>query len=364
MNIGMAHVAFGGAKGIARAAAELASGLASHGHNIDFHCVDAASSNSHIQFRKVRAFDSFNSLGILSFAFQGKRSLERFHYDVTHSHGGIIGSDVITAHSCHKAGMRVERSSGFGIADRIRLHMERRNYGGRRFKKIIAVSEGVKRELAQEYGVPGGDVVVIPNGVNIDEFSPRLRENERASVRRRHGIAEDDIVLIFVANEFVRKGLEVAISGLALLRRANVKLLILGGDERIFFEEQARKLGVEKRVHFVGTVARVSEYYAASDLFILPTSYEAFSLASLEAAASGLPLIMTKVSGAEELIRNGENGVFVERDADDIAETLRRLVDDVTYRHSLGTNARATATQYSWDIIAQRTLSLYSEITK
>jgi glycosyltransferase involved in cell wall biosynthesis len=94
----------------------------------------------------------------------------------------------------------------------------------------------------------------------------------------------------------------------------------------------------------------------------LPTSYEAFPLAVLEAAASGLSVLATNVNGTEEFIRDGVNGFFILRDANDIAAKLLRVVDDATLRQALGASARVSTEQYSWDIVAQKTLALYKEI--
>jgi UDP-glucose:(heptosyl)LPS alpha-1,3-glucosyltransferase len=106
----------------------------------------------------------------------------------------------------------------------------------------------------------------------------------------------------------------------------------------------------------------MSTYYAASDVFVLPTYYEAFSLATLEAAASGLPLLVTKVNGTEELVREGYNGYFVTRDGESIAEKLEFILSDSQKLRELGMNARKSAEQYSWDVIADKTLSVYEKI--
>jgi UDP-glucose:(heptosyl)LPS alpha-1,3-glucosyltransferase len=109
-------------------------------------------------------------------------------------------------------------------------------------------------------------------------------------------------------------------------------------------------------------VPEIERYYAAADVFLLPTFYEAFSLATLEAAASGLPLVVTKVNGTEELIEDGRNGFFIERDGDDIAHRLRQLRDDHRLRTMLGDAARQSALRYAWDTIADQTLRVYEEV--
>lgn len=371
MKVGMTFFEFGGDKGIARAAAELCLRFAEKGHEVHFHCAQLPMQtlDQRIQFHKVRALNSFGVLGLASFAYAGGKSLTRGSYDITHSHGNIIGADIITAHSCHKAAMEVAKThagreplSNWGIADAFRLFLERKNYGERRCKKVIAVSSGVKRELMERYGLRESDVCVIPNGVDTQRFHPALRNMSGVNVRERLGIRSDEVGVLFVANEFGRKGLAYCIDALAAASCPKLKLIVVGNDRSDPYQVQARKRGVLDQVVFCGAVERIEEYYAACDLFLLPTFYEAFSLATLEAAASGLPLLITKVNGSEEFVREGENGFFIHRDPEDIAEHLNRLVEDEQLKAALSTNARRTAEAYSWDEIADRTLQLYDEL--
>lgn len=373
MRIGIAYIEYSRRKGIERNAAELADRLADRGHEVHFHCatwMDAK--RSKVRFHKVPTVSVVNSARISSFAILGRKSIQGAQYDVSHSHGGVVGCDVITAHSCHLAGIqllknlkgaRIRTRINFGIADRIRLKIEHENYARRKYKKIIAVSEGVKREIIEYYKVPEQDITVIPNGVDLKEFNPGLREKFRESVRKRLGLSEDDFVLIFVANEFDRKGLEYIIRALPILS-TKVKVLVAGGDNKYPYMRLAANLVVDKQVLFLGSVGNVAAYYAASDLFVFPTFYEAFSLATLEAAASGLPVLATRVNGTEELIQDGVNGYFISRDAQEIADRISSLMQDSQKLQTLGANARKSAENYSWDKITKETLKVYDEVVR
>ena len=92
------------------------------------------------------------------------------------------------------------------------------------------------------------------------------------------------------------------------------------GDIEALYEELAESYGVADRVEFVGATDDVASWYRRGRRFLLPTAYETFSLVTYEAAACGLPLLVTKVNGVEDLLRDGENGWFIERDAADIAD--------------------------------------------
>lgn len=371
MKIAQAYFEFGGRKGIGRAVAALSSRMASLGHDVEVHCAAAPDSTGPgVHVRRVRAINSFTTLGLVSFAIAARRSIRSDRYDIVHTHGNVVGFDVITAHSCHKAAMEVARrnadkesaaSRNLGIADALRLFLERRNYAGKRFKKVIAVSEGVKRELMEHYRLEKNDVRVIPNGVDLSIFTPELGTTYRQEVRRRLGIGKDDFLLVFVGNEFGRKGLRIAIEALSLVRN-NVKLLVLGSDSPYMYQALARQHRVGDRILFAGSVHNTNTYYAASDVFLLPTLYEAFALATLEAAACGLPLLVTKVNGTDELMEDGVNGFFIERHAESVAEKITTIADDDTLHSRMAAMSRLQAGKFSWDSITHQTLAVYNEV--
>jgi len=228
-------------------------------------------------------------------------------------------------------------------------------------KKIISVSEGVKREILENYDVPEDKIIVIPNGVDIDEFKPD--EERKKSIRERYGIKEDEVILMFSGYEFKRKGLRYIIEALPKVK-GDVKLLVIGKDNPKPYKELALTLEFLDKIIFAGFVPDISEYYAASDVFVFPTAYEAFSLATLEAVASGLPILATKVNGTEELIEEGYNGFFIKRDPADIAEKINILIEDESLREQMGKNARKTAENYSWDKIAVMTMDVYEEMMR
>jgi len=270
-------------------------------------------------------------------------------------------------HSCHKAWVKYYRSWGLfrnvagfiNPADKVILSVERKVIE-KGSKKIIAVSGGVKKEILENYNVSEDKIVVISNGVDSDKFKPD--KLKRKKIRERHGIADDEIVLMFSGHEFRRKGLEYIIKALPQVKE-DVKLLVVGKDNPEPYKKLASKFGVSNKIIFAGFVPDISEYYVASDLFVFPTAYEAFSLATLEAVASGLPILATKVNGTEELIIDGYNGFFIKRDSKDIANKINTLIEDENLRQ-MSRNARKTAEKYSWDKTAKKTLQVYKELTR
>lgn len=291
--------------------------------------------------------------------------------DIVHCAAANIVADVTTAHSCHKAGIKVWNSFSRGEcsypkylfyriarqllpANRVILALEKETL--LESKKIISVSEGVKREIMKYYNIPDEKVVVIPNGVDLENFKPDKRK--RLEIRQKYNISEDEIVLIFVGHEFKRKGLTHLIKALPFVE---AKLIIIGKKDLGPYESLVKDSKVDDKIIFAGIVPKVEDYYAASDIFVFPTMYEAFSLVTLEAAASGLPILATKVNGTEELIRDGYNGFFIKRDPQNIAEKISVLIEDKKLLRNMGENARKTAEGYSWDKIAERTMKVYEE---
>ena len=309
-------------------------------------------------------------ISFLKVSSLARKLYEKFNFDVIHS-SECEGTyqDIITAHSCVRGAYeKLKRNNLFIDAiRRVRpfvafgLDVEKLIYTKRKYKKIIAVSEGVKNELIRYYRLPNEDIVVIPNGVDLEEFKPDLEK--RRKIREKHGIEENEIVLMFSGYEFKRKGLEYIIRALPDVKEY-VKLLVVGKDNQNPYKELASKLGVLDKIIFAGFVPDISEYYAASDIFVFPTAYEAFSLATLEAVASGLPILATKVNGTEELIKEGYNGFFIKREPKDIAEKINISVEDENLRKQMSRNARKTAEKYSWDEVAKRTLKVYEEVVR
>ncbi len=363
MNIGMAYLEFGVERGIARAAYELSTRMAATGHEVHYHCVHVEDGvhDESIIYHRVSGRNAFDFPALATFALLGGSSLRKGRHDVTHSHGNIIGSDVITAHSCHRAGLKLFRGqNNLGVADALRLYIEKKNYSGKRFRKVIAVSDGVKRELEREYNVPQSIISVIPNGVDLQRFSPARRSLRRVDLLQTFGWNDSDVVALFVANEFERKGLEFLLDALGIVN--DLKLLVVGGGDPTPYLETIKRLNLEERVVFTGVKKNMEDIYASADMFVFPTRYEAFSLATLEAAAAGLPLIATSVNGTEELIQHGVNGLFITQNPDDIAGAMRRLSSDSELRRSMGASARQTAEGYSWDNIVKRTIEVYTEV--
>ncbi len=138
---------------------------------------------------------------------------------------------------------------------------------------------------------------------------------------------------------------------------------MVGNGDRERYQQLAERIGVAAAIHWIGVSRDVAPLYQLADALVFPTSYEAFPLVALEAAASGLPIIATPVNGIRELVREGEDGYLIDADPAQIAERLALLSDAAT-RARLGAAARAAALEYSWTKMIDRHEALYATLAE
>jgi UDP-glucose:(heptosyl)LPS alpha-1,3-glucosyltransferase len=168
--------------------------------------------------------------------------------------------------------------------------------------RVIANSQMVKNEITEFYGYPANRIELIYTGVPLENF--RALENSRSIQRRALGLGSDEIALLFAGSGWERKGLRETIEAVALCKNSKLRLLVAGrGSQR-----NLKKKGVQ----FLGVVRDMPALYAAADIFILPSLYEPFSNACLEALAAGLPVITTRDNGFSEIIKDGVHGSIVD----------------------------------------------------
>jgi UDP-glucose:(heptosyl)LPS alpha-1,3-glucosyltransferase len=179
--------------------------------------------------------------------------------------------------------------------------------------RVIAASQMVVNEITDLYHYPVDKIHLIRNGVPLDRFrfEPALRGKSRAKLN----LHEDQVALLFAGSGWERKGLLFAIEAMALCKNPKMRLLVAGrGDARPYKMKRLR-FWREDPVQFLGEVADLMPVYAAADIFILPTIYDPFSNACLEALASGLPVITTRSNGFSEIIEDGVHGSVVDNPA-------------------------------------------------
>ncbi len=262
---------------------------------------------------------------------------------------------------------RARISSGakrFGIAinphHRYVLAAERAMYSSPKFKAAICISQMVKADILRHVDVNPEKLHVVYSGIDTEKFSPLNSGDMRDATRGKYGIPRAAKVAVFVGSGFERKGLAQFIRALAHPTLASEKIfgLVVGKDKLSKkYEALATQLGIRERIIFTGGVADTRPFYAASDVFVLPTIYEPFGLVCLEALAAGLPVVTSTGAGAAELVSNGVNGFVC--DALDTA-AIARAMHDIT--PAMGLAARDTALKFSPKSMAAQYASLYRQL--
>ena len=239
------------------------------------------------------------------------------------------------------------------------LKMEDELLRQRRYRRLIALSPAVRDDLHRFYGVPASDVDVLPNGFHPAEFHPGVRVRHRLEQRRRFGIPSTAWVVLFVANEWERKGLIPLLEAVARLKDSSVHLVAAGRLPAEYILHLASRLGIQARVHMVGQTSHVNECFGMADAFALPTLYEAWGMVIIEALACGLPVLTSQAAGASEAIQPGVNGCLLENpeEAEAVADGLRQLRSGL---HVLPGAIAETAAPYAWE----RLLRQYAAILR
>lgn len=326
----------------------------------------------HPRLLRYVTFLASNTLAFLWRCLRGRPSFDA----VITTGGDCFWCDFVYAHFCCAAWseMLLRREAALparSLRQRLRnlqyrlflavaAAVERTIYRRSALRAAIAVSGGTKDDLIRFYGLAPESVVVVPNAVDDRvRLGPEDRRRCREEIRARHRIREESVVLLFVgAGDWKRKGLLVLLEALALLTELDLHLVVVGREDVLYYEKEALKLGVGDRVVFAGFRKDIERYYASADIFVYPSAYEAFSLVSLEAAGAGLPLLVSRINGTEDLVRPGVNGLFIEREPTDIAAKIRLLAGDPALRSRMAVASAQASRAYSRQAVSERILGL------
>jgi len=214
---------------------------------------------------------------------------------------------------------------------------------------VIANCRMVKEEIIREYGYPADRIHVVYNGLPAFTPAPDLREQTRAQL----GLAASDYVVLFAGSGWERKGLQAALDGIREVNAACHPVLLVAG------RGNPRRYRGGERVRFLGPVRQMAACYAAADAFILPTLYDPFSNACLEALAAGLPVITTEANGFSEILQPGIDGEILDDGADAIA--VARAIEawsDPAHRAAIRPHLLELASRFTIEANVRNTLAV------
>lgn len=226
-------------------------------------------------------------------------------------------------------------------------------------KKFIVVSEEIQNEL-YDAGISLDHMITIPNAVDTDLFSP-LSLDEIIALRSQIGLSADALVAIFTGRLVSGKRVDQLLGIWCNVRAAhpNAELLIAGSGP----EEEALKMMNVEGVRFLGSVERIAPYLQASDIFVLPSSAEGLSVAMLEAMSCGLPVLVTDVGGASQVVTDRENGWLIKPDEPrELEAGIKALFGDAGLRSRMGRLGRQRVEEsYSIRLAVDELYRLYHE---
>lgn len=296
--------------------------------------------------------------------------VSRGGFDLVQSHERIACCDIYRAGDGVHAEWLQQRnrarsvwsslSATMSSYHRYLLAAEKTLFSSERLQAVICNSEMVRQEIKTRFGVPKEKLHLIYNGVDLQRYSPALREN-RQKILTQLGILSGAFVFLFVGSGFERKGLEMALRAFAGAA-PEAHFVIVGRDRNeAAFKRLAERLDIGSRVHFLGISEDVSTYYGMADALLLPTLYDPFPNVCTEAFASGIPVITSTKCGAAELIQEGVNGHVC--DALDLVSLKNALRVCKGNGHAHYTeSARATVEEFSLDNMVGNLIDLYDRV--
>jgi glycosyltransferase involved in cell wall biosynthesis len=271
-------------------------------------------------------------------------------------------SDLNCIHFVHAAWRRTRTAAGpqrpalrrLYAAIYVRLNGWLEKHALHRSRRVVAVSATVEAEL-RDIGVAQERIDVIANGVDISEFAPGPAE------RQRFGLPADAAIALFAGDLTTpRKNLDTVLRALTLT--PGVHLAVAGDCNRSPYPALASSMGLADRVHFLGFERDMPALMRSVDMFILPSRYEPFGLAVLEAMASGLPALTTRQAGVSSLISSDAGCVLEDsEDAATMAAWIASLAGDAPARRRAGQAARRLAEAHCWSAMAGRYVDLLTD---
>lgn len=227
-----------------------------------------------------------------------------------------------------------------------------------RYKKVICITADVKKALQQHAQLPGHQVVIINNGINI-ETSRNALKLSKSEIHL--SLSDKDFLLMHVAGFRSQKDQPTVIRALLLLPN-NVKLVLVGdGGLRGFCENMVKEMGLEQRVFFIGLRNDVPALYKTCDVGVLSSKWEGFGLVAVEGMASGKPFIASDVPGLSDVV-GGAGILFPQGNEQKLAEEIMKLMDSRAYREEVGERGRERAAKYDINIMVDKHIKLYKDV--
>jgi len=322
-----------------------------------------------VTFLPVPILKPFSFLKMLSFARFSQIIARKNKFNLIFSNERTLYHDIYFAgEGCHRAWLR-QRFRQIGLVKKFLilinplhltiLYLEKRCLRSPRLRGVIAFSNRTREELVEEHNLPPEKIKVVYHGA---PSSPSLTP-DRTTLRRDLGIAENEIVILYIGTGFERKGLRYLIEGLAHFDSPSFRLMVVGKGPIEKYRHLAQRLGLEARVHFYGPNPNAPLFYSIADIFVLPTLYEPFGLVVLEAMSFGVPVLVSQYAGAAELIDDGKSGLLIQNPFDpvEIGNHLNRMKSP-EFRSALAEGGRELVARHTQEKNTQEIILAADEL--
>ncbi|MCU1536367.1 MAG: mshA 2 [Humibacillus sp.] len=302
---------------------------------------------------------------VVWFSTVGTRRARRYLRDhpdqLSVCHNDVVAGDVYVNHGIVQAAMRARGHYWLRML-RNPLHLFTTTRDRLRYSRpgshraVVNLVTGEEALLRQSYPRLAIPTVVIGNGVDTERYCPPTSVERRAA-RAALGHDANDRLVLFIGNEFGRKGLPLVLSALTDLDD-RTHLHVVGGTPDLVTQAsaEAAHLGLGPRVHFAGAQTDPRPWLRAADVLVMPSAYESFGLVVLEALASGVPVVATPTGCVPDLVVDGVNGAVVAGTRVQLAAGLATVLS--ADRDAMAAGARTTAEAHSWARVAERYLEL------
>lgn len=205
-------------------------------------------------------------------------------------------------------------SFSFNPLHKALLAIEKRSFTHPQLQKIIANSHMVKQEIVSHYQVDPEKISVVHNGVEWHQMAQPFAnwQQQREVLCQSLGLDHQQFHLLFIGNNYRRKGLEPLLKGMALLKTAPLHLSVVGKEKEIgYFKRLCRKLGLEQKVSFWEQTSDIYPFYQLADALAIPSYYDPFANVTVEALAMGLFVISSTTNGGNEVLQEGKTGTLL-----------------------------------------------------
>jgi UDP-glucose:(heptosyl)LPS alpha-1,3-glucosyltransferase len=343
MHVALVHMRHAPTGGTERYLNQLALHLAERGHEVTIVCRSHAEPpHAAVRFEVLREPAVGGAWRMWAFAKSVERHVAASSYDVVVGLGKTWTHDVVRlGGGTHQSYLELAHASTLepweratfkgALKHRLALRIEARALAHGAYGHVITNSHMVRRDVMERYGVPEDALTVVHNGVDLERFGRAHHGAAAAALRAECGWNDDDVAVLFLGTGYGRKGLAHALAAFpsVLRERPAARLVVAGRDSaKARYEHMAASLGLAERVTFLGERKDAECVFAAADVYVLPTQYDPFANTTLEALASGLPVVTTEHNGGAEVL-DENSGSVLERtdDPDEIAAALVHWTD-------------------------------------